>query len=350
MKNIKHIRRFLYLAAAFFLTLAATGSTAVLAANDSDTVSGPAVIYTEATNAITFSGTAANNTDLFPNFKRLVPGDYVKQTITLVTARANADDCTFSMKAADNSDQAEFLDYLYLTVQKDGEVVASGQAAPGAGLTQWVELGTLAPGERMTVTVSLYVDKDMGNDFQNYKGKIRWMFRTVTADVPVVQPTTIPAEEQPQGGHEGGQEAVSELPEEATPLTGDTSSAWALINLLCAVAVFILCVILAIGYFVRKKKDGENIDEGTDPEAAADTYETAGGMKNGKKGGWRLASVVIAIIAVVLFFLTEDFRLPMIWTDKWTIPMAVILLAQIVDTVIVAYKKKDRSEGEEARR
>lgn len=359
MKNIKYISRFLYLVIVFCLILATTGNSVALAANDK--VSGPAITYTEAKNAISFSGTGANNSDLFPKFKGLVPGDSVTQTITLISDKTNTNNCTFSMKAA-NSDKKDkdFLNYLYLSVEKDGEKISSGKAAAGEGLNQWADLGTLAAGESLTVKVTLNVDKGMDNDFQNYDCKIRWMFRTVTADVipnqPNVPVATITPENVPAATPQKPQEATATLPEnEEVPLTGAAS--WALFNLLCAIVTVILCVVLLIVYLVKKKNSEENDTADADNKDTPADYRSSTNKDTGdddnnneknedkKKLVWRILSVVIAVLAVIVFLLTEDIRLPMVWFDKWTIMMVIILVVQIADTVIVLYKKKERDKN-----
>ena len=44
----------------------------------------------------------------------------------------------------------------------------------------------------------------------------------------------------------------------------------------------------------------------------------------------RVLAVLIAIVSVVFFLVTEDLSLPWTWTDQWTIWMVVIGFVQIV--------------------
>ena len=62
-----------------------------------------------------------------------------------------------------------------------------------------------------------------------------------------------------------------------------------------------------------------------------------------KKGGWRLASIIPAVAAVIAFILTENMRLPMVLVDKWTLLMVVIALVQL----LVAYFSKKKTEEPE---
>lgn len=66
-----------------------------------------------------------------------------------------------------------------------------------------------------------------------------------------------------------------------------------------------------------------------------------------KRGGWRLASLVPAIGAVIAFILTEDMRNPMILVDRWTILMVIIAVVQIV-VAFLSKKKTEEPEEEEA--
>ena len=61
-----------------------------------------------------------------------------------------------------------------------------------------------------------------------------------------------------------------------------------------------------------------------------------------------LRFVLIAIVSVVFFLVTEDLSLPWTWTDQWTIWMVVIGLVQIVVFFVGRkWKNVDDDEDEE---
>ncbi len=60
----------------------------------------------------------------------------------------------------------------------------------------------------------------------------------------------------------------------------------------------------------------------------------------------RSLTIVPAIAALIAFIITEDMSLPMVLTDKWTILMAVIAIAQAV-LMLVARDKKEEEKFEE---
>ena len=61
-----------------------------------------------------------------------------------------------------------------------------------------------------------------------------------------------------------------------------------------------------------------------------------------------IIEVIISIIAVIAFILTEDIRLPMVLIDRWTPLMLIILLANwLVDLFLIRYRRKVEAEQEE---
>jgi hypothetical protein len=63
------------------------------------------------------------------------------------------------------------------------------------------------------------------------------------------------------------------------------------------------------------------------------------------KGAFKVAGAVAAVVAVVAFFLTEDWTLPMVWVDIWTILMAVIAIVQVVVMALAHNKSDDREDA-----
>ena len=133
---------------------------------------------------------------------------------------------------------------------------------------------------------------------------------------------------------------AEEVSDNAVPMTimdGETpqapSGAWALINLLSALATALLSLIMMIRYFRARREENEAMGE----------------MNEGsRKGVLRLASVIPAIGAIAAFLLTENMANPMILTDGWTVLMLVILAIQTGVALLVAKKDNDEEELERA--
>ena len=61
----------------------------------------------------------------------------------------------------------------------------------------------------------------------------------------------------------------------------------------------------------------------------------------------KFLGLIPAIGSVILFILTEDMRNKMIWTDKYTLAMVIILLVNFVLAYLTRNKKKDDDEEED---
>ena len=102
---------------------------------------------------------------------------------------------------------------------------------------------------------------------------------------------------------------------------------WALINLICAILTVLFGLLLLISKRHKDEDDDEEDDE-TKQQTNNDDEENEQEKKRGLFT--RVLAVLIAIVSVVFFLVTEDLSLPWTWTDQWTIWMVVIGLVQIV--------------------
>ena len=121
---------------------------------------------------------------------------------------------------------------------------------------------------------------------------------------------------------------------------------WALINLICA----ILTVLFGLLLLISKRHKSEDDDE-EDDETKQQTNNDDEEKEQEKKRGLftRVLAVLIAIVSVVFFLVTEDLSLPWTWTDQWTIWMVVIGLVQIVVFFVGRkWKNVDNDDDEEA--
>lgn len=140
---------------------------------------------------VTYSGNAGNFvfepgsehslTDLFPNFKDVMPGDTLTQKITV---KNNADNKVkvkiYIRSLGAHEDSVEFLSQLGLKVAKssDNEMAYMFDAAANetAQLTDWVYLGTLYSGGEVNLDVTLNVPVELPNEYQNKIGYLDWEF------------------------------------------------------------------------------------------------------------------------------------------------------------------------------
>lgn len=140
---------------------------------------------------VTYSGNAGNFvfepgsehsvTDLFPNFKGVMPGDTLTQKITVKNHADNKVKVKIYMRALGaHADSANFLSQLGLKVQKSEEnemaYMFDADANETAQLADWVCLGTLYSGGEVNLDVVLDVPVELDNNYQNQIGYLDWEF------------------------------------------------------------------------------------------------------------------------------------------------------------------------------
>ena len=138
----------------------------------------------------------------------------------------------------------------------------------------------------------------------------------VTTPVETVEKETTPKAEPKK---------EEKVEEEYTP-KASPQYYWALINLICAILTVLFGLLLLIS---KRHKDEDDEEEDDETKQQATTNEDEEQEK--KRGLFtRVLAVLIAIVSVVFFLVTEDMSLAWTWTDQWTIWMVVIGLVQIV--------------------
>ena len=159
-----------------------------------------------------------------------------------------------------------------------------------------------------------------------------------------VVPASTPQEEVKKEKTPKAEPKEEKVEKEKTP-KARPEKFWALINLICAIVTVLFGLLLLISKR-HKNKDDED-DETKDQTTTNDDEESE---QEKKRGAFtRVLAVLIAILSVVFFLVTEDLSLPWTWTDQWTIWMVVIGLVQIVVFFVGRkWKNVDDDEDEQA--
>ena len=138
-------------------------------------------------------GSEYTETDLFENFKGVMPGDVITQEITVQNNYTKAEKVKIYLRAVVHDEQGnplseevartedlvsmqDFLSQLTMTVKQGDKVLFSASPDELDGLKENVLLGTF-PGKSYTkLVVELSVPIELGNEYANRVGEVDWVF------------------------------------------------------------------------------------------------------------------------------------------------------------------------------
>ena len=126
-------------------------------------------------------GSEYSDSDLFENFKNVLPGDELTQTITV---RNDKDMQVRIYLRAEPVNQAseEFLSKLTLTVTCKDKEIFDAAASKTAQLTKATLLGTFRKNGSTDLTVTLSVPAELGNEYMSAIGVVPWTF--IAEEIP----------------------------------------------------------------------------------------------------------------------------------------------------------------------
>ena len=189
-------------------------------------------------------GSDKSPTDLFEDFKNVMPGDSLTEQITVKNKLTDDTEVKIYLRSLGEvgASTKDFLDQLTLTVSQDGtELFKTGDGVKAdmtGGLTDWVLLGSFQAGEEVTLDLTLSVPITMGNEFAHAVGYIDWEF--MVEEIPAPTPTPTPEPSDPPAPTPTASPAP--VGPQETPKTGDDSPVllYGALVLLCVAALIVL--------------------------------------------------------------------------------------------------------------
>lgn len=181
---MKLIRR--VFAAALVLLVLFTAAPAAQAADSKVTYKGRAEKF------IFEPGTNYSPTDLFPNFKDVMPGDVLTQHIEVKNKASNRVKVRIYMRALGaHPGSEEFLSQMNLTVWNARDTVMfDASANRRAQLKDWTYLGTLYSGGETELSVVLEVPVTLDTKYQDAVGYLDWQFMVEELPIEITDPKT----------------------------------------------------------------------------------------------------------------------------------------------------------------
>jgi len=113
---------------------------------------------------------------------------------------------------------------------------------------------------------------------------------------------------------------------------GGERSEWAVMNLICAVFTLLAGIIAVIVARNNRREEGDGVSANEEDERPKASIFLG------------ITALILGIVSVIIFFLTEDWTLPMTVIDRWTLLMVVLLIAAIIVAVIGLRSDEEEEE------
>lgn len=116
------------------------------------------------------------NTDLFENFKGVMPGDQVAQTIFVKNDSKVPVKIYLKINPIQSEDD-QFLKQLTLTMNNQGVEVFNETLDQQGQFKQFILLAELNPQQQKTLDLLLDVPLTLSSEYMEYESEIQWIFK-----------------------------------------------------------------------------------------------------------------------------------------------------------------------------
>ena len=166
-------------------------------------------------------GSEYEETDLFENFKNVLPGDVIKQEIIVQNNDGKSVRIYLRAEPVNDADKA-FLEQLNLQIVSGDKEIFDASASEQANLSKNTLLGTFKTKGQTELVLTLTVPTDLGNEYMDRKGVVPWTFIVEEIDTG-----------------------------DGTPQTGDTFQ----LDFWISICVISFVLLLVMWFFRRRRKD-----------------------------------------------------------------------------------------------
>lgn len=178
----------------FLMMLAVLMSFATTVFAESQPIQKSTIKFNGFTDGFEFKpGSEYTETDLFGNFKNVMPGDVLTEIITFTNSATDCDFVQLYMRAEAHDEESnplsdkveesetvatmsDFLAQLSMKVWNGEELIYDASPNELDGLSENKFLGTFRSGETAELKVELTVPIELGNEYANCVGEVDWVF------------------------------------------------------------------------------------------------------------------------------------------------------------------------------
>lgn len=156
----------------------------------------PVIVFKGAQEGFEFKpGSQYTASDLFDNFKDIMPGDKLTEEIQIKNEASDCDYIKLYMRAVVHDENEnplsdgvagqsvetvatmqDFLSQLTMRIYNGEELIYDASPDEAGALVNNVLLGTLIKGESLNLKVELDVPIELGNEYANRVGEVDWVF------------------------------------------------------------------------------------------------------------------------------------------------------------------------------
>ena len=142
-------------------------------------------------------------------------------------------------------------------------------------------------------------------------------------------------------------------PTPVPPIGGDEEPVWAIVNLILSIVGFVLAIIVVIYVLLQQRQKQKNSkQQGVKQQHIKNQgvvnqsgYQTGDGQQSQRSNVLLITAIAMGITGIIVFLLTENMSLPMVFVDKWTTINLAILAVTIIAIILIFKHQKNKNNN-----